>query len=91
MYLLSLLGGVSIDGVDGPVIGRAVQRHRLALLGILAASRAPGVSREKLVTYLWPERSAPRGRHALADSIYARVDWGWARDGGVASRPPESG
>ena len=37
MYLLSLLGGVSIDGVDGPVIGRAVQRHRLALLGILAA------------------------------------------------------
>lgn len=70
MYLLSLLGGVSIDGVDGPVIGRAVQRHRLALLGILAASRAPGVSREKLVTYLWPERSAPRGRHALADSIY---------------------
>lgn len=70
MYLLNLFGGVSLDGAEGPVIGRAVQRHRLALLGILAASRSPGVSREKLVVYLWPERSAARARHALADSIY---------------------
>ncbi|HET7550106.1 MAG TPA: BTAD domain-containing putative transcriptional regulator [Gemmatimonadaceae bacterium] len=70
MYRLNLFGGVSIDGMEGPVIGRAVQRHRLALLGILAASLSPGVSRDKLVVYLWPERSAARARHALADSIY---------------------
>jgi len=70
MYRLNLFGGVSIDGMEGPVIGRAVQRHRLALLGILAASLSPGVSRDKLVMYLWPERSAARARHALADSIY---------------------
>ncbi len=70
MYRLNLLGGVSIDGLEGPVTGRAAQRHRLALLGILAASLSPGVSRDKLVDYLWPERSATRARHALADSIY---------------------
>lgn len=70
MYHLNLFGGVSIDGPDGPVSGRAVQRHRLALLGVLAASRSPNVSRDKLVTYLWPESSSARARHALADSIY---------------------
>lgn len=70
MNRLNLLGGVSIDGSEGPVTGRAAQRHRLALLGVLAASLAPGVSRDKLVDYLWPERSVPRARHALADSIY---------------------
>lgn len=70
MYRLTLLGGVSIDGMEGPVTGRAVQRHRLALLSVLAASLSPGVSRDKLVTYLWPESSAGRARHALADSIY---------------------
>jgi len=70
MYRLNLLGGVSIDGLEGPVTGRAAQRHRLALLGVLAASLSPGVSRDKLVDYLWPERSATRARHALADSIY---------------------
>jgi DNA-binding SARP family transcriptional activator len=70
MYSLNLLGGGSIEGLEGPVTGRAAQRHRLALLGILAASLSPGVSRDKLVDYLWPERSATRARHALADSIY---------------------
>jgi DNA-binding SARP family transcriptional activator len=70
MFRLNLFGGVSIDGVKGPVTGRAAQRHRLALLSVLAASLSPGVSREKLVTYLWPESSAARARHALADSIY---------------------
>jgi DNA-binding SARP family transcriptional activator len=70
MYRLNLFGSVSIDDAAGPVVGRAVQRHRLALLGILAASRAPGVSREKLIMYLWPDSGSRRARHALADSVY---------------------
>lgn len=70
MFQLRLLGGVSIDGAEGPIAGRAVQRHRLALLAILAATASPSVSRDKLITYLWPESDARRARHALADSIY---------------------
>ncbi|HET7622079.1 MAG TPA: BTAD domain-containing putative transcriptional regulator [Gemmatimonadaceae bacterium] len=70
MYRLNLFGSVSIDDESGPVTGRAVQRHRLALLGILAASRALGVSREKLISYLWPDSGTRRARHALADSVY---------------------
>jgi DNA-binding SARP family transcriptional activator len=70
MYRLNVFGRVSIDGADGPVTGRAVQRHRLALLCVLAASRSPSVSRDKHVTYLWPESDSKRARRALADSIY---------------------
>jgi DNA-binding SARP family transcriptional activator len=70
MYRLYLFGGVSIDGEEGSVSGRAVQRHRVALLGVLAASRSPSMSRDKLATYLWPESDARRARRALADSIY---------------------
>lgn len=70
MFHLHLFGGASIDGTDGPVTGRAVQRHRLALLSLLAASPAPGIRRDKLITYLWPESGSVRARHALSDSLY---------------------
>ncbi len=70
MFRLRLLGGVSIDGADGPLTGRAVHRHRLGLLAILAASTSSNVSRDKIITYLWPESDARRARRALADSIY---------------------
>jgi len=68
-FKLTILGGASIEGPDGPVGGRASQRHRLALLAILAASPR-GMTRDKLVALLWPERRAERARHALSDSVY---------------------
>lgn len=70
MFRLRLLGGVAIDGAEGPMTGRAARRHPLALLGIVAASASPCVSRDKLITYLWPESDVRRARHALADTIY---------------------
>src|SRR5687768_15053113 len=50
--------------------GRATQRRRIALLAVLAVARARGVSRDKLIAYLWPEQDAERGRALLSDSIY---------------------
>jgi len=70
MFSLKLLGGASIEGPDGPVTGSAVQRRRLGLLALLAAAPERGVSRDKLVGYLWPERDEERARHALSDSVY---------------------
>lgn len=70
MFSLKLLGGASIEGGEGPLSGRAAQRHRLALLALLVVQRERGQSREKLVAYLWPESDAERARHALSDSIY---------------------
>jgi serine/threonine-protein kinase len=69
---LKLLGGVSVEGPAGPLSGRAVQRRRLALLAILATcqARGRGSSREKLISYLWPEADPERGRPLLCDSVY---------------------
>jgi TolB-like protein/Tfp pilus assembly protein PilF len=67
---LNLFGGISIETDDGPVAGRAVQRRRLALLALLAGARSPGLSRDKLIAYLWPEADAENSRRFLSDSVY---------------------
>lgn len=69
-FSLRLFGGASIEGPDGPLAGRAAQRHRIALLALLAATPRGGVTRDKLIAHLWPERDAERARHALSDSVY---------------------
>ena len=70
MQRLALFGGISIETAGGPLTGRAVQRRRLALLALLAAARTRGVSRDKLIAYLWPDADAENGRRYLSDSVY---------------------
>ena len=70
MHRLKLFGGISIETDGAPLTGRAVQRRRLALLALLAAARARGVSRDRLIAYLWPSADAENGRHFLSDSVY---------------------
>jgi TolB-like protein/DNA-binding SARP family transcriptional activator/Flp pilus assembly protein TadD len=70
MFSLTLLGGLSLEGELGPVRGRAAQRHRMALLALLAASPGGAMSRDKLITCLWPEVDRERGRHLLSNSLY---------------------
>ncbi|MCA1481923.1 hypothetical protein, partial [Bradyrhizobium sp. NBAIM08] len=70
MFSLKLLGGASIQTPSGPIAGRAAQRRRIALLAMLAVARDRGVSRDKLIAYLWPEQDAEHGRPLLSDSIY---------------------
>lgn len=67
---LRLLGTPTLHGPSGPVSGRAVQRHRLALLALLAATRGHTLSREKLIGLLWPETDAPRARHLLSVALH---------------------
>jgi TolB-like protein/DNA-binding SARP family transcriptional activator len=69
VFALKLFGGVSLEGPKGPVTGRAVQRHQLAVLALLAVTRN-GRSRDKLTAYLWPEASPERARHVLSQSVY---------------------
>ena len=68
-FVLKLFGGASIDTPTGALTGRAVQRRRLALLALLATAPR-GMSRDKLIGYLWPETDATRARHLLSDSVY---------------------
>ncbi len=70
VFSLKLLGGASIHTSAGPLAGRAAQRRRIALLALLAVARGRGVSRDKLIAYLWPEQDAEHGRPLLSDSIY---------------------
>jgi serine/threonine-protein kinase len=65
------LGGASIAGADAPIAGPAAQRHRLALLALLVGAQPGGMSRDKLVAYLWPERDASNARNLLKQGVHA--------------------
>src|SRR2546422_3094696 len=70
MLHLKTFGGLSV-AVDGsPVTGAAAQRKTLALLALLAATKH-GISRDKLIAYLWPESDAAHGRNLLKQACYA--------------------
>jgi TolB-like protein len=65
-----LFGGATIETPDGPLTGRAVQRHRLALVALLATARRGARGRDHLIDLLWPDATSDRGRRLLSDSIY---------------------
>lgn len=69
-YRLLALGGLAVEGPDGPVAGRVAHRHPLALLALLAAGCDERCTRDKLIGYLWGECDERRARHALADALY---------------------
>lgn len=69
-FKLRVLGGAFVESQDGPLTGRIAQRHRLALLSLLAAAPAGTLSRDKLMTYLWPERDAEHARNLLNQTTY---------------------
>ena len=70
MFRLKLFAGISLEGGRGPLAGRAVQRHRLALLALLGVARSRGFTRDKLIAFLWPDADTERGRALLSDSVY---------------------
>jgi DNA-binding SARP family transcriptional activator len=71
LFRLRLLGTPCVVGPGDQVLtGRATQRHRLGLLALLALAPDPGIHRDKVMTYLWPERDARRARNLLKQAIY---------------------
>jgi len=72
MLWVRTFGGLTLAVEEGPVTGALTQRRRLALLALLAAARTHGVSRDKLMAYLWPEADAGHARHALSQLLYAQ-------------------
>lgn len=71
-FRLTLFGSPSITGGDGvPVSGRATQRHRLALLALLALTPDRAARRDKLQAYLWPERDTEHARQLLNQAVYS--------------------
>jgi adenylate cyclase len=71
MLKLRTFGGLALEGENGLPPGSSASRRSLALLALLAASGNEGLSRDKILGYLWPESDTERARHALAQSLYA--------------------
>jgi DNA-binding SARP family transcriptional activator/TolB-like protein/Tfp pilus assembly protein PilF len=70
MFDLKLFGSPTLTRDDVAVSGAAVQRHRLALLALLAMAPGRRMSRDKLIAHLWPDRDADGGRNLLKVSTY---------------------
>jgi DNA-binding SARP family transcriptional activator/Tfp pilus assembly protein PilF len=72
LFRLQLFGRPSIraEGADF-VKGVAVQRRRVALLAILALAEERGVSRDKIVGFLWPESDSEHARNLLNAAVYS--------------------
>lgn len=70
MVSLELLGGVSLEVGGRAVEGPPAQRHRLALLSLLAVHGSRTPTRDKLVAFLWPERDDVSARKLLNQSVY---------------------
>lgn len=70
MPTLALFGRPILTGADAVVVsGRPAQRHCLALLALLAAERR-GLSRDRILGYLWPESDATTAGHRLSVSLH---------------------
>src|SRR5712671_7279707 len=71
MLILELLGTRSLRDETRPVPVAAQQKRPLGLLAILGLGGKPGLSRDRIEAYLWPESSGTRAQHALDQTVYA--------------------
>src|SRR5437879_10267907 len=71
MLILELLGTLSLRDETRPVPVAAQQKRPLGLLAILGLGGKPGLSRDRIEAYLWPESSSARAQHALDQTVYA--------------------
>jgi TolB-like protein/DNA-binding SARP family transcriptional activator/Tfp pilus assembly protein PilF len=71
MLSLKLFGGASLVGEAGPLAGAPAQRHRLALLALLATAPEGKASRDRLVALLWPESGEAAARRILNVALHA--------------------
>ncbi len=68
MFRLETLGGLALT--DGTAVAVTTQRRRLALLALLAVAGEHGLTRDKLVAYLWPDSPSDNARHSLEQLLY---------------------
>jgi DNA-binding SARP family transcriptional activator len=65
---LEAFGGLALAAGTGS--GLTLQRRRLALLALLAVAGDRGISRDRLVAFLWPETESENARHSLEQLLY---------------------
>jgi len=83
MITVQLLGGASLRAGDAPVGGPPAQRHRVALLALMAATWPQPLSRDRAMALLWPERDTANARRLL--NLAVHVLRGTLGDGVITS------
>jgi Tol biopolymer transport system component/DNA-binding SARP family transcriptional activator len=74
---VNTFGRLHVRGESGVISGSAAQPRRLAILALLAAAGEQGLTREKVLAYLWPDTEEERARRGLNQALYAlRQDLG---------------
>lgn len=68
---LHTFGGLWLRNAAGPLAEASSQRRRLALLALVAAAGPAGVSRDRVLAYLWPASNEEHARHSLAQLVYS--------------------
>ncbi|HEX2717922.1 MAG TPA: BTAD domain-containing putative transcriptional regulator [Gemmatimonadaceae bacterium] len=68
---LRLLGAPRVEGLSGVLAGPVAQRHRLALLALLATAPHSVMSRDRLIGLLWPETTSEKARHLLNVAVHS--------------------
>src|ERR1700694_5050053 len=71
MFVLELLGTLSLRDDTRPVPVAAQQKRPLGLLAIVGLGGRQGISRDQVEAYLWPESSGALARHSLDQTVYA--------------------
>jgi TolB-like protein/DNA-binding SARP family transcriptional activator len=69
--LIRTLGGLSIVREGSRAEGAASQPRRLALVALVARAGDRGITREKLLSLLWPDAEPEAARRALNQALYA--------------------
>ncbi|MGH7467450.1 MAG: BTAD domain-containing putative transcriptional regulator [Longimicrobiales bacterium] len=69
--LLRTLGGLAIEVPPGDGPAPSLGPRRLALLALVAAAGARGITREKILGILWPETDEEQARHTLSQTLYS--------------------
>ena len=70
MVTVQLLGGPCLRSDDTTLTGPPAQRHRIALLALIASSWPQPISRDKAMAMLWPEKDLPSARRLLNLAVH---------------------
>lgn len=64
-----MFGGLAVDP-DATGASPSIGPRRFALLAIVAAAGARGITREKVIGILWPDNDEEQARHTLSQTLY---------------------
>ena len=94
MLRLRTLGGLTIEDENGPLAGAIARKRSLGLLALVGLGTEQGVSRDRVLAFLWPESDADRARNSLKQTLFQlRQDLHqdvFARAPGVLRLDPEA-